>query len=273
MKIFLLLIGLFALFACTHASEEKGNQKVKLDSFQHLLDSAKVKGAVLVYDKHADRFYSNNFAWADSGFLPASTFKIANSINALENGIVENDSTMLPWDGQPRYMKSWEADMTFAEAYKKSCLPCYQEIARKTGEQNMRQLLERIEYPGMVFDSTNFDRFWVQGDSKISQFQQVDFLKRLVEKQLPIQEHSYQVLNRIMQIELDEGVPYTLWGKTGWAQTEEANIGWFVGYAQKDGRIYYLATNVQPGEGFNMDDFFAVRMGLSLQALNEILKD
>src|SRR5690606_23413109 len=49
-----------------------------------ILDTAHVEGSILMYDVGNNIFYSNNYDWAKVKRLPASTFKIPNSIIALE---------------------------------------------------------------------------------------------------------------------------------------------------------------------------------------------
>jgi beta-lactamase class D len=100
MKNHILFVIACALIAC-NGKEKIENQTSKTtdnfvlnQEFQQLFDSEKLNGAVLVYDLQKDTFYSNNFEWCMKGHLPASTFKIANSIIALETGVVENDSTL-----------------------------------------------------------------------------------------------------------------------------------------------------------------------------------
>lgn len=274
-KISLFLVIAVLSFSCRNSGQEN-KEMASSESEMHqstdiqvLVDSLKIKGAVLLYQQAKDSFYSNDFQWANTAFIPASTFKIANSIQALENGIVENDSTMFYWDGKPRYLKSWEEDLTFHQAFQRSCVPCYQQIARETGVERMKETLEKIGYPGMVFDSTTIDNFWLEGDSRISQFQQIDFLKRLVNKKLPISEKTYSIMSKIMLLDQKEG--YDLYGKTGWAQPDDStNIGWFVGYAITPADTFYMATNIQPGEGFDMADFGKIRMELALKSLTKI---
>lgn len=270
MKKIAFLLGFAGLItACSSPSKVLSEEKeVVSEAFQSIIDSSLIKGSVLIYDASKSTYYSNDFKWAKSAFIPASTFKIANSINALENEIVENDSSMFYWDGEPKYLKSWEQDMNFYQAYQRSCVPCYQEIARKTGADKMHATLNKIGYPGMVFDSTTVDNFWLEGDSKISQFEQINFLRRLDNKELPISEHSYEIMNKIMV--LDQTEDYTLYGKTGWAVQQENNIGWFVGYAKTKDNTYFLATNVAPAEAFNMDNFGRIRMEVCLKALEEL---
>lgn len=98
--------------------------------------------------------------------LPASTFKIPNSIIAVELGIIENDTTILKWNGEQRKMDIWEKDLSFKDAFRISCVPCYQEIARKIGTIKMKEYLEKFEYKNMIFDSLTIDNFWLEGNSK-----------------------------------------------------------------------------------------------------------
>ncbi len=138
-------IALMLLFSCKN---KERNEKIVAETtfvvaneFQEILDSTKLDGAILIYDLTNDIYYSNNFDWCKKGKLPASTFKIPNSIIALETGVVKSDSTIFKWNGEPRYLKAWERDITFKEAFYYSCVPCYQEVARKIGVERMKSNL------------------------------------------------------------------------------------------------------------------------------------
>ena len=46
---------------------------------------------------------------------------------------------------------------------------------------------------------------------------------------------------------------YIIRAKTGWALRVEDQIGWFVGYVEKQNNVYFFAINIQskdPEEGF-----------------------
>ena len=145
----------------------------------------------------------------NTGHLPASTFKIPNSIIALETGLIEDDSTLIKWDGDERRLPAWEQDLVFRDAFHYSCVPCYQEIARKIGEKRMLVIEEN------------------------------DTLK--------------------------------LSSKTGWSIRNGNNNGWFVGYLEKSGKVYFIATNIDPEVEFNMDLFPLIRKEISLQAVKMII--
>lgn len=274
------LFGCLLLVSCqdtstdSSASSEPAPEKqsatalIERPDFQAILDSALVEGSILIYDPTTNQSYSNDFDWANTGFLPASTYKIVNSLIALETGVVEDDQTMFYWDGTPRRMKSWEADLTLREAFLRSCVPCYQQIARSIGHERMNQHLAQFGYGNMDVGPENIDLFWLEGDSRISQKEQVDFLEKLHNEELGVKETSYSIMKKLMW--LDDTESSTLYGKTGWSIRDGFNNGWFVGYVEQQGNPVYFATNVVPGEAFNMDEFGRVRLEVTKSALSKL---
>jgi beta-lactamase class D len=162
----------------------------------------------------------------------------------------------------------WEQDLNFRQAFQYSCVPCYQEIARKIGVERMKEYLAKLDYGNMVVDSASIDLFWLEGDSKINPFQQLDFLDRLYNSQLPISERTEEIIKRMMVIE--ENDTFKLSGKTGWSVRNGNNNGWFVGYLEKKGEVYFIATNIDPKVEFNMDLFPLIRKEISMRALEII---
>lgn len=278
MKSFTILFLLPALILSCNTDESEQSQKTDQDSpvrkiekeaFQQLIDSSGVTGAVLIFDPQQNIYYSNDFARCDRGFLPASTFKIPNSIIALETGVVENDSTLFQWDGKKRRLSIWERDMVFREAFHLSCVPCYQEIARKVGVPRMNEYLNRFDYGNMQVDTANIDRFWLEGNSRITPNQQIGFLRRFYDAELPIAPRTERIMKSLMVMEETNG--YKLSGKTGWAIRDGFNIGWFVGYLEIRENVYFIAVNIDPKEDFNMDFFARVRKDIALKALEHII--
>lgn len=246
---------------------DSNDERIQLNAFQGIVDSLNLEGAVLIYDQQANVYYSNDFDWVDQGFLPASTFKIPHSIIALETGVVESEETVFPYNGESRWLEAWEQDLTFAQAFKLSCLPCYQEIAPKIGVDTMRVYLQQLDYETMDVTPENLDQFWVAGNSRITPREQVDFLQRLFENKLPIQSRTYRLMLEIMEMHTGE---YTLYGKTGWSVDGDKNNGWFVGSLTSAGRSYYFASNVEPGSGYDLDRFTTDRIRVTYLALNDL---
>ena len=247
---------------------EKPAEQVQSTALQTIIDSAGVDGTILVFDPVKNHFISNDFEWCDKGFLPASTFKIVNSIIALETGVVEDDSTLFEWDGKPRRLKAWEEDLIFRDAFHRSCVPCYQQVAREIGPARMRHYLDTLQYGSMVVDSASIDVFWLEGNSRITPFQQVDFLYRFYHGLLPISRRTVGIMKRLMVI--DNTDEYILSGKTGWAIRQGNNIGWFVGFLEFDGNTIFVATNVKPDSAFDMSLFAKIRQEITLKGLKQL---
>ena len=239
--------------------------EIKKDEFQAVLDSFNLKGSVLLFDPKSDAYYSNDFSWANKQRIPASTFKIPNSIIALELGIVEDESTMFEWDGKARMMDRWEKNMTFKEALKLSCVPCYQDIARKVGVERMDSMLQILDFGDMHVTDSTLDIFWLVDGSAISQFEQIAFLNQLVDRDLMVKNRSMEIVQKMMLLEENNGAQ--LYGKTGWALGDDYSNGWFVGFVEKNGTYYYFATNVSPNSDCTEDEFPVARTNATMKVL------
>jgi beta-lactamase class D len=55
-------------------------------------------------------------ARAERRMRPASTFKIVNSLIALETGAVKDENEIIPYGGKPQPIKAWEHDMSMRDA-------------------------------------------------------------------------------------------------------------------------------------------------------------
>ena len=266
---------LLCVFSCSESSLREGqdndtfiDHEQYVPEFKSLLDSLNLHGSILIYDFKKNAYYSNDFEWAAKGQLPASTFKIVNSIIALEIGILKNDSTLIEWDGSARRLAVWEQDLSLKEAFHYSCVPCYQEIARKIGLVQMRAFLDKLGYGLMKVDSSNLDLFWLAGESRINQYQQIEFLDALYQAELPISKRTTSIMKRMMIIEKTKD--YTLSGKTGWSISNGLNNGWFVGLLETNNKIYFVASNIEPRQGFDMNTFSSIRKPMVLEAFKRI---
>ena len=279
MRLIQILPLLFLFFSCTEqetiletetSRRTENIKEIESSAFQTLLDSADLRGAILVYDLEADQYHSNNYEWAKAGHLPASTYKIPNSIIGLETGVAEDDSTIFEWDGEPKMFARWEQDLIFKDAFHYSCVPCYQDLARNIGVKAMNEHLTKFEYGNKLIDSNDLDLFWLQGDFEISQFGQINFLKKLYLSELPISDRTEKIIKRMIVIDQEED--YVLRGKTGWSRQNDIDNGWFVGYIEVDGQVYFFATNIEPENNaeFDVNAFLSVRMDITLDALREL---
>jgi beta-lactamase class D len=258
------ILSLLLLFIPFHLSAQYTSEK----DFKYHFQKYGVEGSFILYDLHRKSYAVYKRSQSSAGLIPASTFKIPNSLIALELGIVKDENTIMKWDGQERSIAAWNQDMTFGDAIKVSCVPCYQEIARKVGVKRYHQLLKSLKFGRMDVNSETLDSFWLRGNSNITPMEQIDFLKRLYNNELEVSQRSMDIVKSMLIIEDKEG--YVLRGKTGWAVEGDYNVGWFVGWVEKDGKPYFFATNV---EATNPDEakFIQSRVGITHAILKELL--
>jgi beta-lactamase class D OXA-50 len=178
-------------------------------------------------------------ARADSGFLPASTFKIVNAAIALETGTVTGPDEHFPWDGVRRTFDGWNRDHTFASAMRASAVPVYQEVARRIGEERMHDWLSRIGY-GNADVGGGIDQFWLRGDLRVSAREQVDFLARFVRGDTDFSPRTVAAVAGMVLT--DSGPGWALHAKTGWAF--EVELGWWAGWTVNEGETYVFALNM-----------------------------
>jgi beta-lactamase class D len=248
----------------TRKDEPVKFQKIDLTD---LFEGQNLYGQILIYDESSNQYTSSDFEVAKTKFIPASTFKIPNTIVGLESGLYSENS-IFKYDGKERMLNVWEKDLTFREAFQLSCVPCYQEVARNVGVDQMRTILDSMKYPGMSFDKTNLDKFWLTGESAISPLEQVDFLRRLCTKQFPLKEGTLNTLKNIMAVDTTEyGI---LYAKTGLGESEGKDLGWYVGYIQKPKNRIYFATLIRPIGDFDQGVFIAERKTLTFNVLRTL---
>ncbi len=265
LRIISLFILLTSISAFAHAQDPKSDAYAT--QFQAIVDQHNLRGTILIFDVEQDTFYSNDFQRATEGFLPASTFKIPNTLIALETGVVTNANSILPWDGKKRNMKAWEKDLALKDAFRLSCVPCYQEIAGKIGLSRMRQYLSRFSYTGMDVRKETLQNFWLVGASKISAFQQVQFLRDFYNRKFQLSDHTYDSMLQVFEIESTPN--YSLSGKTGWS-TDHGDNGWFVGYLRRGDSMYFFAANLEPKDARKVEEFLPAREKAVRQALQSM---
>jgi beta-lactamase class D len=206
-----------------------------------------LRGSFLVLDAEAKQYTAYDVARCRQGFLPASTFKIPNTLIGLETGAVHDTAEVFRWDGVVRSFPQWNQDMSFAQALRVSCVPCYQQLARRVGAGQYQQWLPRLGFGHMRVTPATVDSFWLTGPSRITQFEQIDFLQRLQRGQLPVARRN-QDLTKAMLV-LSRGPGWVLRGKTGWTMQQGADNGWFVGWVEQNGKVYFFALNAEPADG------------------------
>ena len=100
-----------------------------------------MNGTFVLYDVAAQKYIGYDKNRAESRFVPASTFKIPNSLIGLSVGAVKSVDEKIPYKGDPNpFIKAWAKDMGLREAIALSNVPIYQELARRIGLERMREI-------------------------------------------------------------------------------------------------------------------------------------
>ncbi len=230
MKIALFIILSISINIFPQTEKENNDWKPFYDKYN-------VSGCMLIYDLKKNQYLQYNSERCNESFIPASTFKIMNSLIALETGVIKDENEVIPWDSVNRQYDKWNMDQTLRTAIKYSAVWAYQEIARRIGVQRMQHYVDLVKY-GNCNIGGGIDRFWLDGELRITPLQQVEFLRRLYSDDLPFSKRNIDIVKDII-INNQTG-NYILRGKTGWADT----IGWYVGYLEENNDVYFFANNI-----------------------------
>jgi len=162
--------------------------------------------------------------FTDQRLHPCSTFKILNSLIALDAGVLKDENETITWDGVIRTYDFWNKDHSMRSAIGVSAVWFYQELARRIGKERMQRMVFQSNYGNNDTSETLID-FWLgNGSLMISVHEQVTFLAKLMREELPF---SKQAMERVKEILiLEKGEERIFAGKTGSC----GGVGWFVGY-------------------------------------------
>jgi beta-lactamase class D len=262
-KTSLLFIFYFLLLACFTSCSVN---KAKIDnSLKTYFDENKVDGCFAMENNKDGDITVYNMALDTERVLPASTFKIVNSLIGLETGKIVDEKMVIKWDGIKRSHEDWNKDMDMEEAFKVSCVPYYQEVARRIGRDTMKLWLDSLHYGNQKIGS-RIDSFWLDNSLKISPDEQLGLVQRLYFDQLPFQKRTQQIVSDVMLHE--NNTLYKLSYKTGLGYDEKNNsVAWVVGWVEENMHPYFFVTLVKSADP-NID-MVKVRMDITKGILKQ----
>jgi beta-lactamase class D len=261
------LLSIVILQSCSpnNVNEDPGLKKI--------FDENKVNGCFAIMDNGTGKFTVHNLSrYFDSSYLPASTFKIVNSLIGLQTGKISSDSMVIKWDSVKRWNEEWNKDLNMYQAFRVSALPYYQEVARRIGKDTMEHWLTLIGYGAKKKDEqitikSPIDSFWLDGSLTITPDQELGLVKDLYFNQLPFFKINQEMVKRAMLFENEAN--YRLAYKTGWSNWNEKtkkHIGWVVGWIEENNHPYFFVLNFEsPDKNFDM-------WNIRMKMLKEILK-
>ena len=259
-------IPLFIL-TCSFFIMACGADNVTIDNgLKKYFDENKVSGTFALFDNGQGHFTIYNLSrYKDSAYLPASTFKIVNSLIGLKTGRIINEKMVIPWDGITRSYAAWNKDLTMEEAFKVSAVPYYQEVARRIGRDTMQQWLDSLHYGNHKIGS-RVDSFWLDNSLKITPDEQLGLVKQLYFEKLPFDRRTMDIVKKVMIQE--NNANYLLAYKTGWGHRENGNsIGWVVGWIEENRHPYFFVLNI---EGSHDVDVVPIRKNILMNILKQL---
>ncbi len=216
------------------------------------------EGAFVLYDLKQNRYLRHNEARCRQRFSPFSTFKIPNSLIGLETNVLADAEHLMRWEPnnypeasgwtEPPFVH-WKQDQTLRSALKYSVVWYYRELAKRIGERRMNKYVTAFGYgnqdiSGGLNSPQLFQAFWLNSSLQISADEQVEFLRRFYTGKLPVSARATSIVKDILVLEKTPG--YTLSGKTGGGSLAGGKaLGWFVGYVEAKGNVYFFATNLE----------------------------
>ena len=233
---FLKIVVLLTISINLYANEKK---------IEDLYSSNNINGSLLIesLDGKAKHQYNVN---EQESFIPASTFKIPNTLIILEEGLIKDQFEIIKWDGEKREYAAWNQDQTLKTAFQYSCVWCFQRYAIQVGDKKYHEYLRKFYY-GNLLTGSDITRFWLDGDLRLSVKDQIRFLRKVYAEDLPIKKHHIRILKAIMLSEENED--YKIWSKTGWSGKD----GWYVGYLETDNQIWFFANHVEINKNADLE--------------------
>ncbi len=258
---FLFLFFLVTIFSSCTVNKAKINNDLK-----KYFDSAHVDGCFSLLNNASGTITVYNMKLDTQRILPASTFKIVNSLIGLETGKITDEKMVIKWDSVIRSNTDWNKDLTMEEAFKVSAVPYYQEVARRIGRDTMKLWIDSLHYGNMNI-SGPIDSFWLNNTLKISPDEELGLVSKLYFDKLPFNKRAQQIVRDVMLQE--DNTLYKLSYKTGWGNDEKKNsIGWIVGWIEENRHVYFFVTLIKSPDG-NID-MVHVRMNITKGILKEL---
>jgi beta-lactamase class D len=255
-KLFI-FINLFVILSC---SEDKVSYRNDLKS---VIDSTGYDGCFVMLDIKSGKKTYVNQPRCMMQYSPASTFKIPNSLIALQCRAVSSVHDTIKYNGIPKSIDAWNQDHDLISAFKYSVVWYYQDIANRIGQKNMKFWLDTLKDYGTMFRAGEIDKFWLDGSLVISADQQVNFLEKLYKSKLPFYKENMDTVKQMMLYETNP--KYKIFAKTG--TSDVGNIGWLVGWVEKSDNSFIFATNISTKDTLD-NNFLSTRVLLTKKLLN-----
>lgn len=181
-----------------------------------------------------------------SRVTPASTFKIAIALMGYDAGFLKDEtSPTIPFrEGYLDWRDNWKAATDPTKWMRDSVVWYSQQVTTALGKDRFATYTRRFDYGNAdVAGDAEHDGLtlsWISSSLRISPLEQVRFLGKVVNRQLGVSQHAYDMTARLTTFGRLPG-GWDVNGKTGAA----SGYGWYVGWAKQGARTVVFARLVQ----------------------------
>lgn len=151
--------------------------------FQSIFDRRGRSGCCLIHTAGHEATFGCGLDRAHVRMRPMSTFKVLNSLIALETGVIDITEE-LDWDGGPAWRDDLKTPMNLSKALSSSALWFFQILARRIGVDRYRRYLTQCGY-GNAECGAAIDSFWLNGSLLVSPLEQLAFVSKFADSELP----------------------------------------------------------------------------------------
>lgn len=182
----------------------------------------------------------------DHRVTSASTFKIAISLMGYDAGFLKDEhAPVLPFrPGYVDWRASWREPTDPSKWMRESVVWFSQQVTFALGRERFAAYTKRFAFGNADVSglpaTEGPDLAWINSSLQISPLEQVAFLRKVVNRQLGVSEHAYDMTGRLtLYGEIPNG--WTVHGKTG----SGGGNGWYVGWATKGARTLVFARLIK----------------------------
>jgi len=177
---------------------------------------------------------------------PASTFKIAISLMGYDSGFLKDAHTpRLPFrKGYLDWRENWKEATEPGKWMRDSVVWYSQQVTQSLGKERFAAYTSKFQYGNadVSGDAENdgLTMSWIGSSLLISPLEQLTFLGKVVNRQLGVSQHAYDMTAVLTKFGRLAG-GWEVNGKTGAA----SGYGWYVGWASEGSRTLVFARLIQ----------------------------
>ncbi|HEX5555193.1 MAG TPA: penicillin-binding transpeptidase domain-containing protein [Chitinophagaceae bacterium] len=234
-RCFLVLLFASLMFSCS-----TNNVHVRKEWKKYFAGNG-VTGSFMLHNTGLNTFEIYNLGGTQQRFMPVGTFDIMNALTGLETGVI-SDTNMVIKDSLGHPVDGVNPDLTMGEAFRRSDVPYFQEVARRVGSTKMQFWIDSVKY-GNETMGARIDSFWMDNTLKLSVDEQVGLLQGLYTGKLPFQPRTQTLVKSLMFRK--KGPDYTMSYHAGAGFVGDQKVGWVVGWIEKGARPHFFALNME----------------------------